>query len=70
MLLANMQFRAYEAAGLLLLFSAQFVWPSIREEILPVYGAWIILELVLGLIGVRQLAAFGRFKKIISKHVI
>ena len=68
MLLANMQFRAYEAAGLFLLFSAQFIKPSIREEILFVYGAWIILELVLALIGVRRLGAFGQFKKIITKR--
>ena len=36
--LASMSLAAYEAAGLFLLWLAQFVFPSLRHEMLYVYG--------------------------------
>jgi cation:H+ antiporter len=69
LLLANMSFRAYEALGLFLLWVVQFIQPSIREEILLVYGAWIILELILAFTKKRRLLAFWEFKRIYNKHI-
>lgn len=68
LLLANMEFRSYEAMGLFLLWIVQFLNPSIREEILFVYAGWIILEIALAILGLRKLKAFGYFKGIIQNH--
>jgi len=70
LLLANMRFRAYEAASLFVLFTVQFVRPTIREEILFVYGAWIIVEIVLAVIGYRKFHAFAEFKAVMKKHIL
>jgi len=70
LILANMEFRAYEAVGLFLLWFVQFLIPSIREEILIVYAGWIVLEIVLGFAGVRKLNAFKEFKVIIRKYIM
>lgn len=70
LILANMEFRAYEATGLFLLWFVQFLIPSIREEILIVYAGWIVLEIVLAFVGVRKLNAFKEFKMIMKKHII
>ena len=67
-ILANMRFHAYEALGLFLLFTVQFVKPTIREEILFVYGAWILIEIVLAQIGVRKFYVFKEFKRVIREH--
>jgi cation:H+ antiporter len=67
-LLANMEFRSYEAFGLFMLWLVQFLKPSIREEILFVYAAWIIIEIVLAIVRKRRLKAFSEFKHIIIKH--
>jgi cation:H+ antiporter len=69
-LLANMEFRWYEAVGLFGLWFAQFIYPSIREEILIVYGAWIVLEVGLSIVGRRRLRAFGEFGKLIRAHIL
>jgi cation:H+ antiporter len=68
LLLANMEFRSYEAVGLFLLWLVQFLAPSIREEILFVYLAWIILEIVLALMRKRKLNAFKDFRHLIRYH--
>lgn len=69
LLLANMSFRAYEALGLFLLWVVQFLQPSIREEILIVYAAWIVLEIILAFFKKRRLIAFREFKLVINKHL-
>lgn len=45
-LLANFNFQAYEALGLLLFWSVQFVVPGSRHFMCWAYGAWIALEFV------------------------
>jgi cation:H+ antiporter len=70
LLLANMRFRAYEAVSLFILFAVQFVRPSIREEILLVYGAWIIVEIILAIIKYRKFHAFADFNAVIRKHIL
>jgi cation:H+ antiporter len=69
-LLANMRFHALEALALFLLFFVQFMKPTIREEILIVYAAWIIVEIILAVVGVRKFHAFGDFKQIFKKYII
>jgi len=68
-ILANMRFHAYEAMGLFLLFAVQFVMPSIREEILVIYGGWILIEIMLAVLGMRKFNAFGDFRKIVRRHL-
>jgi len=70
LLLANMRFRAYEAVGLFILFAVQFIKPSIREEILFVYAAWIVLEIIFATVGYRKLHAFGLFGRVMKKHIL
>ncbi len=69
-LLANMQFRSYEAMGLFILFLVQFIVPSIREEILLVYAGWIVIEVILALAGIRKFHAFSLFKKIMKNQIL
>ena len=56
--LASMSLSAYEAAGLFLLWVIQFVRPSLRKEMLWVYVAWIVFELVRIAIGKQKIRAF------------
>jgi len=70
MLLANMRFHWYEALGLFVLFFAQFFKPAIREEILFVYMAWIIVEVFLAVFKIRKFYAFGLFKEVMKKHIL
>lgn len=44
--LVNMEFRLYEAVGLFVLWVAQFFVPTLREELITVYGAWIFVEIL------------------------
>jgi len=69
-LLANLELRWYEALGLFGLWFAQFIYPSIREEILLVYGAWIVLEVILAIGGRRQLRAFGEFRELLGHYIL
>ncbi len=62
--LASMGLQAYEAAGLFLLWVAQFVMPSLRHEMLWVYSAWIALELVLIAVGKKKVTAFSAFNRV------
>lgn len=57
--LASMSLSAYEATGLFALWVIQFVRPSLRREMLWVYGAWIVFELVRIAIGKQKIRAFG-----------
>ena len=62
--LASMSLAAYEAGGLFLLWLVQFVRPSLRKEMLWVYGAWILFELVRIAIGKQKIRAFGTLAKV------
>jgi cation:H+ antiporter len=44
-LLANLNFQAYEALGLFVLFIVQFFVPHWREEVSIVYGVWLAIEI-------------------------
>jgi cation:H+ antiporter len=61
--LASMSLEAYEAAGLFALWGIQFAVPSLRHEMLWVYGAWIALEVILVATGKKTLRAFGAFAR-------
>ena len=61
--LASMDFEGYEAAGLFGLWAVQFIVPSLRHPMLYVYGAWILVELVLVLTGRKKLAAFAALRR-------
>jgi cation:H+ antiporter len=69
LLLANMQFKSYEAMGLFILFAVQFVMPSIREEIIIIYGGWILIEVILAFTGHRKIHAFREFRLVLRKHI-
>ena len=69
LLLANMEFRWYEALGLFVLWFTQFVFPLWREEITFVYIAWIIFELGGASFGRKRLKAFTEFKLLAQKYV-
>ncbi|MBD3170090.1 MAG: hypothetical protein GF307_11450, partial [candidate division Zixibacteria bacterium] len=47
LILANLRFNWYEALALFALWFAQFIYPELREEILWVYGFYIMIEIVL-----------------------
>ncbi len=61
--LASMDFAAYEAAGLFVLWAVQFALPSLRHEMLFVYGAWIVVEIGLVAAGKKKLHAFAAFRR-------
>lgn len=56
-LLLNLDLRLHEASVLFGFWLVQFAVPSTREAMLWVYGAWIVFELVLILLGRRKLRA-------------
>ena len=57
--LASMSFEAYEAAGLFVLWVVQFAVPSLRHDMVWVYGAWIVVELGLVAAGKKRIVAFS-----------
>lgn len=57
--LASMDFRFFEAAALFILWFAQFLVPSIRAEIIWVYGAWALVETIRMVLNFRQRNAFS-----------
>src|SRR5512143_2297006 len=66
--LASMSLSAYEAAGLFVLWVIQFVRPSLRKEMLWVYVAWIVFELVRIAIGKQRIRAFGALARVWKKR--
>jgi cation:H+ antiporter len=58
-LLANLNFQAYEALGLFVLFIVQFFVPSWREEISIFYGVWLTIEIGSALWRPGRLRAFA-----------
>jgi len=68
LLLAKMEFGALDAAILFVLWLAQFLRPSLRDEVTIVYGAWMAL-LVLGFaLGRVPLLAPKYFWESVRKH--
>jgi cation:H+ antiporter len=65
-LLANFNFQAYEALGLLVLWMAQFFRPGWREEMLWVYAAWLAFELVSTAWRRDRLRAFAVFPRLMK----
>jgi cation:H+ antiporter len=61
--LASMSLAAYEAAGLFALWLIQLVMPSLRNEMLWIYGAWIAFELALVALGRKKVPAFRAFAR-------
>jgi len=66
--LVSMSLSAFEAAGLFVLWLIQFLFPSLRHEMLYVYGAWISIEVLLILVGRKPLRAFGAFGRVWRAH--
>jgi cation:H+ antiporter len=62
--LASMSLRAYEAVGLFGLWVVQFLRPSLRHEMLLVYGAWIALELARVALGQQKIRAFAAMARV------
>ena len=67
-LLANFNFQAYEALGLLLFWCVQFVVPDSRGFMCWAYGAWIALELVSTVWRPGRLRAFAVFPRLWRTH--
>ena len=70
MLLLNMSFSWYEAAGLFVLWLAQFVQPHWRVELTYVYFAWFGIEVIKLFAGKRTLPAITEFVKLFRRHVL
>jgi cation:H+ antiporter len=70
MMLMNMSFSWYEAAGLFVLWLAQFVQPHWREELTYVYFAWFGIEVLRLFLGNRGPVAFTEFGKLFRTHVL
>ncbi|PYQ36739.1 MAG: hypothetical protein DMF55_03795 [Acidobacteria bacterium] len=62
--LASMTLQAYEATGLFVLWLVQFAVPSLRGEMLWLYGAWIVVELFLVALGKKRIPAFACFRRV------
>ena len=63
-ILANFNFEAYEALGLLILWFAQFMHPEWRGPIVWVYAAWLALELASAPFRRDRLRAFVVFARL------
>ena len=70
MLLLNMSFSWYEAAGLFALWVAQFVQPHWRVEITYVYFAWFGIEVIKLFATKNPLPAIGHFKRLFRRHIL
>ncbi len=69
-LLTNMNFAWHEAVVLFSLFLAQFLVPSLREEVAVLYGLWVSYEVIAWLTGLRKPLAFIEFAKLFRERVI
>jgi cation:H+ antiporter len=70
MLLLNMSFSWYEAAGLFALWLLQFVQPNLRTEVTYLYFIWFALEVLRIFAGKRTLPAVVKFGSIFRTHVL
>jgi cation:H+ antiporter len=67
-LLANFDFQAYEALGLLLFWGVQFVVPGSRGVMCWAYGGWLAFELLSVLWRPGRLRAFAVFPRLWRGH--
>ncbi|MGH9856400.1 MAG: hypothetical protein ACRD4B_01020, partial [Acidobacteriota bacterium] len=70
MLLLNMNFSWYEAAGLFALWVAQFVQPHWRVELTYVYFAWFGFEVIKAFASRKPLPAIWHFRRLFRAHVL
>lgn len=70
LLLINMRFSWYEAVVLFLLWAIQLIVPSIREEIIFVYIAWIGFCLLQIISGSRKPQAFRDFTGVLRSYIL
>jgi cation:H+ antiporter len=70
MLLLNMNFSWYEAAGLFILWFAQFIQPHWRVQITGVYFLWFAIEVLRIFFGSRKLHALGHFSNLFKRYVL
>jgi len=68
LLLARMEFAALDAAILFVLWLAQFLRPSLRDEVTIVYGAWMAILVIGFAIGRTPLLAPRYFWETVRKH--
>ena len=67
-ILANFRFEGYEAAGLFVLWFAQFIQPHWREEVTILYAVWLAIELVSTAWRPGRLRAFQVFPSLWKRH--
>lgn len=67
--LASMDFSFPEALGLLTLWVVQLVIPTLREEIVYVYGIWAAVETVRMIINFKKGNAFTAFARLAEGHL-
>jgi cation:H+ antiporter len=63
--LADLKVRSYEVAGLFVLWLAQFVMPSWREGLIPIYVFWAVLEAAVLVMNPQRLVAWKTLRRII-----
>jgi cation:H+ antiporter len=63
-LLANLNFQAFEALGLFALWFIQFLVPHLREEVAIAYAVWLTLEIGSSLWRPGRLRAFAIFPRL------
>jgi cation:H+ antiporter len=68
MFLLEMKFDWWEAAGLFVLWLVQFCVPTLREEMLIVYGIFILLEAILYATGRKKLTIFKALRGVKFKE--
>lgn len=68
-LLANLRFHWYEAIVLFVLWLTQFLFADLREEILIAYGAWIVVELSLVIVGRKTMPIFKESAALWRAHL-
>jgi cation:H+ antiporter len=68
LLLANMKFDWFEAAGLFVLWFIQFAFPHTHYPMTLIYFVWIGWRLLAGILHPSQLKAFWIFPQLLKKH--
>ena len=66
--LVSMDFALFEAVGLFGLWLCQFLVPSVREEIVWVYGAWAAFETLRLILCFKERNAFHVFRGVMREH--
>ncbi|HEX9427370.1 MAG TPA: hypothetical protein VGA64_06240 [Candidatus Polarisedimenticolia bacterium] len=68
LLLANMSFHLFEAAGIFCLWGLQFAVPHLHEEVTLLYFAWVAYELFMIVVVRRRLDALVAFGQLWKSH--